>query len=478
MEPFQPPQDFEHGEEFAAPVPRSIPQRLRTGSHGQRERGVTYSILALGVMCIVLHPIPFVQGLTPYLLPLKWLKWFGFGLLAIGFFKLLASRTTRGRYVYVTMGEPFVGRVLECRLLAGGTAEAPTALHVATVEFRHPQTGESQTLDFPEPDQWPANKLHEYSCTLQPGEYVTLVHLPEKQTFEPVLYGFLGLDPDREYILRKGEPLRGTSPFTAVMISFLVAFIVLLVMAGFDLMLFSFPIDGDWKLPTAIAVIGLILGGISGIAFWKNSRSPEKSKTWVPSFLGYGILGAVSFSVGLFILNSRLDFGESTLQPVRIVEFWETTTNFVVRNYEIEYEPLDTRKKTKHHIRFSQLLRLQGAQYGAAEISPGAFGFPWIRGVHPLIWLPVDASPVAGPVYHVAQRVVASIDSVDEAISAEELVEGDFVPVIVLERGQVVAAPESLLEPAVALLKVRPEIDSIHPVSTPPVTPDSAVLTE
>ncbi len=119
--PYLPPQDFDHGEEFEPAVPRPIPGFLKVGSYARRSRGTMYSLFVLGLMCVVFWPIPFVQGLSFYILPLQYLHWIGLGLIAIAMFQFLAGLVTSGRYKYVKEGTPFVGRVSSINHIACGT---------------------------------------------------------------------------------------------------------------------------------------------------------------------------------------------------------------------------------------------------------------------------------------------------------------------------------------------------------------------
>ncbi len=66
--PFAPPDNFDHGEEFAAVVPRPISSKLRRGSFASRRWSVVLTLFILGTGCIVLGPIPFVQKLSSHIL--------------------------------------------------------------------------------------------------------------------------------------------------------------------------------------------------------------------------------------------------------------------------------------------------------------------------------------------------------------------------------------------------------------------------
>ncbi len=458
--PFDPPSEFDHGEEFEPERPRPIPKYLRTGSHSKRRKGLIFSLIALGIMCVVFSPIPFVRGLSFYILPLKGLHWIGFGLIGIGVLQFVLGIVNSGRYAYVKQGEPIIGRVIDCQPVLTGTQDAPAFQHVARVAYRHPVTDEFVFSDVPELEHWSRGKEQQMSCTLKQGDYVTLVYHPGKEDKTLTVYGFLGLDPEREFILKNGQPLEGTSPFTALMITFLISFVVLLVMAGFDVLMFSFPTGGDWKLPVGLAVGGFLLGGLLGVGLRKPT--PESSSP-VASFIGIGILGAFAAPLLLFILNTRLDFAPATFKPFQIVEFWETTHNFVIRDYELEYRDLESNATLKKHVRASQLSPLYGAEYGVVAIGSGRFGYTWIKGFHPIVWLyEEEAKAIDGPLF----EVILNIPLEDEDGGAEQAMEQTVVmqPVIDLNNGKFAPVPEILIDREVQHIQGKPEVAKITPV--------------
>jgi len=206
-------------------------------------------------MFIIFRPIPFVDGMTHYILPLAYLHWIGLGLIAIAIWMFLAGMMKSGRYKYIRHGEPFVGRILHVDAMEAGTQEVPQFRFYAVIDYRHPETDELQQATVVAEDQWNHSELEKHSCTLEKGEYVTLVSLPGKVDKTLKIFGFLGLDPEREYLLKNSKPLKGVSPFTATMIAFLIAGVVLIIMAFFDVVMFSWPTGGDWKLPVGLAVV-------------------------------------------------------------------------------------------------------------------------------------------------------------------------------------------------------------------------------
>jgi hypothetical protein len=456
--PFAPPRDFEAGDEFLPIVPRPIPGWVRQGAHARHQRGAIYSLAALGVMCLVLWPVPFVQGLSHYILPLKWLHWIGLGLFALAGIQSVQTLFSSGRRAYLRQGIPFPGRVISIQHAFSGTAEAPLFHFAVTVEFDDPQTGEHRQSTVISPDGWRAAKMPRYECSLHPGDYVVLVALPDKFDSSLTVYGLLGLNPECEFITKDGRPLQGLSPYTAVMTAFLIGFIIVLCMAAFDVMMFSIPISGDWKIPLGLAVGGLFLFG-SAAAIWRHwaQVTGEPPKKLAPVFLVYGFLGAVAAPLAFAILNARLDRAPGELVPIEIVQFWETTHDLIIRDYEIEYRMLDSQDTEKHHVRYSQITGLGGAHHGVLNVGPGRFGYPWIRNVHPLTWIPTDEFPdVDGPAY----RVVVSQEQSGDGPPSENVYE--LKPAIEIGLGQFVPVPKELIDPATADL--RSQVVDLRPI--------------
>lgn len=319
------------------------------------------------------------------------------------------------------------------------------------VEYRHPETDELQQATVVAEDQWALGELEKHTCTLQKGDYISLVGLPGKIDKTLRIFGFLGLDPDREYLLKKGQPLRGVSPFTASMIAFLIAGIVWLIMAFFDVVMFSFPTGGDWKLPVGLVVGGLFLGGLIGLVLNRFQKEEERTAgNALTAFWVCGFFGAIGAPLLLIILNSRLDKSESKLEPIEIINFWQTTHNLMIADYEVEYRPLRGGATEKRHVRYSLLERMGDAEFGVLEHQSGRFGYPWVRGVHPFVWREIGSLPeILGPTYHVAYVEAKLVNEAGD----EEPMNITVKPLIELDDGELLPAPKELISKSVARLE-------------------------
>lgn len=119
--------------------------------------------------------------------------------------------------------------------------------------------------------------------------------------------------------------------------------------------------------------------------------------------------------------------------------------------YEVEYRPLRGGATEKRHVRYSLLERLGDAEYGVMESKAGRFGYPWIRGIHPVVWREIGSLPeIPGPTYHV---VYDDAKLVNEA-GDEEPLNITVKPVIELDDDEVLPVPEDLIAKSVARLEL------------------------
>ena len=81
--PFNPPAEFDHGNEFDPVPPRPIMRGLRSGSFGRRRWSTVLTLFVLGVGCVIFAPIPFIRKLSFHILPLWYLDWIGWGLIGL-----------------------------------------------------------------------------------------------------------------------------------------------------------------------------------------------------------------------------------------------------------------------------------------------------------------------------------------------------------------------------------------------------------
>ncbi|MBT5020163.1 MAG: hypothetical protein HON04_15630 [Planctomicrobium sp.] len=110
-------------------------------------------------------------------------------------------------------------------------------------------------------------------------------------------------------------------------------------------------------------------------------------------------------------------------------------------------------------MRFSQITRLYGSKFGAEEISPGRFGYPWSKGIHPIYWMKLNETDFEQPVveFQLEKEPTELDDSLIETVR--------MVPVISLDNDKQVRLPERLLQPELNNLKTQPGIISVKVIT-------------
>lgn len=451
--PFDPPADFDHGPEFEADVPRPIPKRLKSGSYTSRRKATVRVLMVLGIGCFVFAPMPFVETISYYILPLGYLNWVGAALVLFGVIALVRNLTTSGLFSYVQKGEPIVGRILTPAIQDAGNAEMPMFRLAAGIEYRDPDSGVQKFATCVTQDQWGAGDVEKFSQDFAAGEYVTLVAKPDSVESTLKLYGYLGLDPDREYVLKNGRPLKGVSPSTAVLIALGILAILGVLLMGIHVALYSIPSGGaPWKFIAAGA------GGLAtalGLWFFARLRKSDSNEeaeaqpalptdAQAAQTMGpivSGILGTLAGLFGLCMLNAAFDGSEPKYEAIDVVNFWETTHNGIFRTYEIEYRT-DRGQVEKYHCTIEDIDRLAGGQDRLAVLDhgAGAFGLPWTRGTYPIIW--VDTEDVDGESIDVTIRMNAQGGHVDARMT----------PVIEVSESELTVPDEALARRALARL--------------------------
>jgi len=402
--PFSPPPDFDHGDEFDPVPPRPIPRRLRSGSFGRRRWSTVLTLFVLGIGCRIFAPFRFVEKLSFHILPLAYLSWIGYGLIGLAFLVAIINRFSKARLNYVIDGQPLIGRVLGVFTPLHAVVDPQTKAvneyfrYLVAVEFEDPETRKMERTAVVSEDQWSATQLAKFDPGVDAGDYVTLVRLPGQGPDTLKLYGFLGLDPERDFITRDGRPLAGVSPMTALLISVVVLLCLWFLILGIYVIECCMPQEWNWGASAPFLGVGMLLGAI-GLTWlvWFEQRKQKtlKKSGFVLAGLGGAFMGALAGAVTLGAVNAAFDNSVATYRPIRITQHWQTTHNFIIRTYEVEYTLLGGGKSEKHGASVDDLAKLGDAPLGALEIRQGALGLEWIAAVHPMEWRRLDWEPTA-----------------------------------------------------------------------------------
>jgi hypothetical protein len=218
------------------------------------------------------------------------------------------------------------------------------------------------------------------------------VGMPEKIRDTIKLYGFLGLDPKRDFLTYRGKPLTGASPFTAILIAALV-FCGLWLFVGFlYLMTYCFPSEWNWPLGLTSMGIGGAIGAAVGWMLGRIESQNENRSSPTVVAIAIGLLGVLGGFMVMGLINAAFDRSEPTYRPIAIENHWQKTHKLMFREYEIEYTEFGKGKSEKSHVTVDDLFRLGSAKLGAKEIRQGALGLEWVKGFHPCEWIQTSES--------------------------------------------------------------------------------------
>lgn len=466
--PFDPPKDFDHGEEFRDGPPRSIPRYLRRGSFCRRRRGTAIVWAALGAVFVIISPWNIIRKLSFYVLPLAYIGYVGYGMIAISILVAMRNWLSRQNFEYVKSGIPFVGRVLALDLFLTKTVnnekqEVIEAQSYVVVEYDNPETQVHEFGAVVSDEKWNLSASQKYATDLQVGDYVTLVAMPGRINESIKLYGFLGLDPNREYLTYKGKPLTGTSPIMAIMIATIVFCVMWLFVGLLYLINCCFPSEWSWSLGLTSMAIG---GGIGAILGWLLGKSqPEDGTQTSPGVAAFlvGFLGCIAGIMGMGLINAAFDQSPPHYVPITINNHWQTTHNFVLRHYEIEFTEFNKGESEKSGVSIEDLGRLRAAKLAAKEVRQGALGLEWVPGFHPCMWveLPENADdkdkaraiPIDSQKWIALQFKQMGFDmNLAKLVTFDDEMDGDkevkMIPVLLLPDGKQAPIPDEMYDRA------------------------------
>ncbi|MCA8990009.1 MAG: hypothetical protein KDA78_20350, partial [Planctomycetaceae bacterium] len=347
--PFAPPEDFTHGPEFEPEPRRPIPRFLKRGSYSARRRNELLAIFVSAAYCLIMSHMSYIQELSFYVLPLGYLNYIGWGLAAIGAMVYVVRLIDKGDFKYVREGIPVIGRILKVARVPN--AEVPNVFTIQILaEYKDPESGNILELVLIPGDATSSIQMgkdgqpelqDQFEFAFAPGDYVTLVGMPGDQFLASLrIYGLLGLDPDREFALKNGRPKRGMPPYQVITIISAIVAAFALLMGVIYVVEFYWPTGGNWlwaAIPGGIAfAIGLVLGGIWAL----NSKDVHGIIDRLALAAGTGMFVTLFVLEIVFLTNALLDNSPSRFEPIRIVNFWQTTHNGIFRDYSIEYRPL------------------------------------------------------------------------------------------------------------------------------------------
>jgi hypothetical protein len=395
--------------ELTGPPPRPIPDRLDDGPYARGRRTVAIVVAAAGAACLLLSRAPGLDVLAQYVLPLAYLSWIGLGLLLLAACGYVPLALRSGPFRYVRDGLPIAVRVVD-------VVKAPTAIvngapsthgFVASVVFRHPDTGEPVQAHVKSND-FSSSRKDAYDTSFKVGDTVTAVYLPNRLEKTLRLYAFLELNPDVH--LRARTASSTDSPWKLALLLAAIPAIFVVLFANVYAFGRYHPVGFQYRQAAVpLAAGGVLLGGALFAGLYLAHRAEQKRigqralqaaaegkaiEVGTP-FLGHGLhgwvlrvvlaLGAPLIGAGTamcwcFMANAWLDRSPALPVPATIVGMTMTTHAFVFREYELEYTLAGSTEKLKQLTTPERLMGLRGKN-ATAHVRRGRLGWPWVETV-------------------------------------------------------------------------------------------------
>lgn len=416
---------YEIEEELRADAPRALPSSVvdELRAKRRRERNV---LLAIGLFCVVLARVPFVETLADYVLPLRYLVWIG-AACGAGWLVLLVARLPTGAYRPYVEGHPFPAVIRSLELaptsILGGS---PTHYaYRAVVEGIDDDAesdsvaGESEADD--EPDTvafecqsppFAADHRDRYTCTYRVGDTVTALLFVTGTTLEVQLYGFLGMTPGKG-LYRDDEAARRRAldgPLGGLLVA---ALFVALIWNVYAFARYQ-PLDIAWTeaaVPVgAGAAIGLLAVGWS--ILWhrraakrrrqRNLEAVERGEAviegavsvwgqrglygWTAKaalFAGAPLLVSVTVWCWAISANALLDSSPPEWRAIEVVETTTATSAFILREHTLEFRTAESEGTHTAQLSPAGLEEMARATEPQAAIRAGALGWPWAAAFRP-----------------------------------------------------------------------------------------------
>jgi hypothetical protein len=395
-------------EEFRGPTPRPRPAFVRQSPLAAKQLNIFLGCMVAGGMCLVLSPLPFVQTMSLYLLPLQYLTWIGLGLCAIGALIYVSGAELKRACKYLEEGEAAFGRVKALvkkpTLLVHG--QPSTYALFAAIEVRHPETGETCLREVKSRD-FSASKKDRVSTRFRVGDAVPVVWLPHKFDKTVQIYDFLDVSPEAslQWDTPKSSPFWQTIAITA----FGVAFMFALFWNVYAIGRFQ-PLDFEFMQGLPVFAIGSLISAAAAVACYifavrkrrevaarnqeaittgqalelQLERKPVRGTLFaVVILLGAAGLGGATVLCWAMTANALLDNSPPQPTIVRITDMIQETTDFIYREYKMKYRRAEDKSDhtlltTPDHMNQFQ------APIGIAHVRQGRFGWPWVETIDPV----------------------------------------------------------------------------------------------
>lgn len=411
---------YEFEPELHYPIPRPMPAWIGESEYLTRQSRAMFSLASIGVLCIGFAQAAWIQRLGIYLTPFARLDLIGGGFLLLAAGSLIGRLLRRGPLAYLVKGTPLVAEVISVAKVPTVRVNGVDARYAiaAEVEFLHPVTGQ-QTRQITQSADFLADNRDRYTTSLRVGDRVTALFLPSGVERSLKLYGFLGLNPARKFLIdaKHANTTRHLVQLVAQVVLLTIFFALL--MANVYAIMFFRPLDFDWlKVSPPFLAGGCAVVLIVAALSYRNNRRAKAAwlqkqrllasggEAYELSFdslwerkglegtalralllLGGPLLAGATALCMAFTLNALLDLSAPTPREIEIVRLVEEVHNGIIREYTVEFLSPFTQAKEEFSTDPSGLAALiapSGELHAAeADIRDGYFGWRWVSDIRP-----------------------------------------------------------------------------------------------
>lgn len=409
--------------ELQGPTPRPLPVSIHEGPVFRRQKLVRVVLALAGVVCLALSPVPFIQSLSLYILPLGYLAWIGGGLLLISAFQFMFSSV--GDWKYIRDGQAGQAVVTELKLACSAKVNGQPTQHAyfAALETLHPDTRQKVPF-FAKSRDISTDRRSKVQPRFRVGDTVTIVWLPNQFESTARVYDFLELTPESALVYenqdkpasqRLFEIIAGTAAISGL---FFVLFWNVYAFGRF--VPFNVGMTADHLWPGLLGAV--VLGGGTVLGLWWNERKQQAAaakraardprpideepytavmtssglSSWVLRIIlvaGSLLLGGLTAQVWAYSVNALLDTSQPVPTPVVIKDMVMTTHSFLFREYTIEYEFAGQKDEYKLLSTPAHMATFRSAQ-AFAMVRKGYLGWEWVSDLVPAQAVPQATHPV------------------------------------------------------------------------------------
>jgi hypothetical protein len=384
---FAVPAQYRLETELTAPLPRPVPDSLRHHPQRVASRRTSWRVSTVfALLCalgLIFQKSTFMHILGLYFTPFAYFWWVGWVGLAFSVWGMLHFwyPGKKDPFLYLRHGVPLTVRVVDMKL------EVATRVNGSDATFAY-----DVYVDFPDPRSGEMSYSVLRSAAIgkgsarlrcRVGDYLTALYLPGMAESSLVLYGFTGINPDQDLLVRENKK----APWLAGLAS-------LAGLVAFCWGLACYPLRSSQEaqalwLVVPIVLVAMVLGWMQHKKTLRRMEEEYQSalasgdampgETFTrPKLIGSLFLGLMA---GLFVgfggvlwVNGALDFGKTQEEAVRVTGVTQTTYQGLFCSYSAKY--IDPVTGKSESLGISPIL-LEDADEAHLVTHPGALGMPW-----------------------------------------------------------------------------------------------------